>query len=162
MGELRAPREADQPESGAHRHAVAAFHLHRALAHVAILGLPAAAVINPHAVAAVLPAEVHARDIGLILNPVPHADDRSGGGSNHPHTRPHRLERGQGEICAAMAVIGEVAAGEIPHAVAWVTVSILLDIAGLVQGAVHWQTDLDITRGGRKGRRDEDQGCQPH
>ena len=138
MRKFRHARLPDQAKRCARIHRIAHGHAHRPHAHMTILRLPAAAMVNHHAIAAFFARHLWRK----IFHPVAdtrHSARRCG---QHGHATFHRSAGGYGKIRAVMPIIGQRAAGEITPSGAGVMVKILLDIAGFTQGAVHWQGQI--------------------
>ena len=106
MWEVGLAAHADQAQGLAGLDAIAGGHPHAALAKVAILRLPAVAMAQQHAIAAVAVGEiVHEPALRrLIGHAVAHALHHAGGGGQHRHAGRHALRVGNREIGAVVTV----------------------------------------------------------
>ena len=99
---------------------------------MAILGLPAIAVINQHAIATFLAGN----DRRKIGDSVAHAFHGARRRRQHIDPHRHRRNRRESNVGAVMALIRQPATAEILRGGAGVVIYILLDIAGLPQVTV--------------------------
>ncbi len=163
VGELGLSRETHLPQRGAGGHALAGLHHDAAARHVAVLGLPTAAVIDEHAVAALPPLHVAVGQEHALRFAVAAAKHLSRRRRQHPHALALRDHVGKAEIHAVVLVVDEGAAGVVARAGAGIMVDVLLDHAGLAYDAVEGQAQLHarlLLRGRRRrdrhaGREDE-------
>ena len=155
MRKLGSARLADLAQGRARGQALARFHPDRTLFQVAILAFPAAAMVDHHAIAAILSCG----EGGEIGHPVAHPFHHARRGRQHIDARRHRRAGGQRNIGAVMAVVTQGPAGEIGRLGARIMVGVLLDIAGLAQPAVHRQRQFKGPR--RWGEGHQEKGCAP-
>ena len=136
---------------------IAGLHRQAALRHVAILGLPAIAVIDHRAVAAfaVVDALAAAFRDRHVLDPVADAQHLAVGRREHLHPGLLRRHGGKADIGAVMALIGQRSALVILRGGRRIAVDIMLDEAGPADLAGHRQAQGDVLR--RSGAGEEEQ-----
>ena len=133
MRELGQAGQADLPDAVAGPQTVAGPHRDAALRHVAVLGLPAVAVIDHGAVAAfdVLDRILARRRDRDVRHAVADAQHRAGGRGQYVDARLLGGHRRDPEIRPVMALIGQSAAPVVPRGGRRVLVDVMLDEAGL-------------------------------
>ena len=100
MGKARLAGHADEAELLAGRDLLARADLHAALAHMAVLGLPALAVLDRHAVAAIAALDRRLADHrdADVVHAVADVADPARRRRQHRHALPHRSEARDREI----------------------------------------------------------------
>ena len=153
-------RKSHQPDPVAARNPVALRHRDTAVAQVAILGLPAVAMVDQHAVAALLAVEQIRRRAGEpeVGHAVAQRPDFAVGRRQHRHARPHRGEGIDREIGALVAVIGLGPAGEILGPRPGIAVEVVHHEAVVAEGAVDRQAELGL--GLQGGGQEPDEECR--
>jgi hypothetical protein len=131
MQELGHPRQADTAQAVAGPHLVAVLHRHAAALHVAILGGPATAMVETHAVAAftVLDRLLAGHRDRNVTHAVAHADHAAGGRCQHLNAFVEAAVMNQGEVRALVAVIGHLSAPVVGAARSRIVVDIVQDEA---------------------------------